>query len=281
MSAAGAASSSGAGTPAPKSSWLTRPIGGSAKQKQKRTAGAPDAPPPSTVEPDQATGGAKQAGPKTPVSPILVGGEPRVSLMPPEVLVGRRAKRMRRSLLWGVLGVVLLVLAAVGGTAALGFRAQLDLAAAQAHTAELLAEQTRFREVRTVQDQVTLVEAAQQVGASTEIDWKDYLQKVQATLPADVTLATVTIDSATPLATYAQPTVPLQGSRVATLTFQASSPTLPVVPTWLKSLATLPGFADATPGSVTLDPTTATYAVDITMHINETAFDRRFDPQEK
>jgi len=279
MSAAGTTSTSSAGTPAPKTSWLTRPIGGSAKRK--RVPGSTEGVPPQAAEPGRTARDVKQSGPKPPVPPIVIGGDPQVSLMPPEVLAGRRGKRMRRSLLWGVLGVVLLVLAAVGGTAVLGFRAQLDLAAAQAQTGSLLAEQTRFREVRTVQDQVTLVEAAQQVGASTEIDWKDYLQKVQATLPADVTLATVTIDSATPLATYAQPTVPLQGSRVATLTFQASSPTLPVVPTWLKSLATLPGFADATPGSVTLDPTTATYAVDITMHINETAFDRRFDPQEK
>lgn len=263
------------GAPPAKTNWLTRPIGGSGKAR------APKGGAKAVREPKAPAGDTQTTAPKLPPSPIVVGGEPRVSLMPPEVLARRKAKGVRRSLLWGVLGVVLIVLAAVAGTAVLGIRAQLDLASAQAQTGELLAEQTKYKEVRTVQDQVTLVEAAQAVGASTEIDWKSYLEKVQATLPADVTVSTVTIDSATPLSTYEQPTTPLLGARVATLTFEAKSPILPVVPTWLNSLATLPGYADATPGSVTLDPTTSTYSVDITMHINETAFDRRFDAQEK
>lgn len=212
---------------------------------------------------------------------LTVGVEPRVSLIPPEVLAGRKAKAVRRSLLWGVLGVVAITIAAIGGTAVLGLQAQLALASAQAQTGELLAEQHQYLEVRKVQDQVALTQAAQQVGASTEIDWKDYLQKVQATLPSDAAMTSVTVDSATPLATYEQPTAPLQGARVATLTFEATSPVLPVVPAWLTSLSTLPGFADATPGSVSLDETTKLYTVTITMHINDAAFDKRFDPKGK
>jgi hypothetical protein len=213
--------------------------------------------------------------------PLEVGAEARASLMPPEILADRKAKGVRRSLLWGVLGVVAFTVVAVGGTAALGLQAQVSLATAQAQTGELLAQQRQFLEVRKVQDQVTLTKAAQQVGASTEIDWKAYLQSVQSTLPSNVSLTSVSVDSATPLAPYEQPTAPLQGSRVATLTFEASSPELPVVPVWLNSLATLPGFADATPGSVSLDETTKLYTVSITMHINQAAFDNRFDPKEK
>ncbi|MFP3466302.1 hypothetical protein [Leifsonia sp. SIMBA_070] len=213
--------------------------------------------------------------------PLEVGAEARASLMPPEILADRKAKGVRRSLVWGVLGVVAFTVVAVGGTAALGLQAQASLADAQAQTGLLLAQQHQYLEVRKVQDQVTLTQAAQQVGASTEIDWKAYLQKVQATLPSDVSMTSVSVDSATPLAAYEQPTAPLQGSRVATLTFEASSPVLPVVPVWLKSLETLPGFADATPGSVSLDETTKLYTVSITMHINQAAFDKRFDPKEK
>lgn len=269
--------------------WLTRPIGRSAGAKPKASKASRETPPPAppaaaataATAPKAAKAAGRPGGSTPPPAPIIVGEPARVSLMPPEVLARRRGKAVRRSLLWAVLGVVLITFAAVGGTAVLGFRAQLELAGAQAETSDLLAQQSQYREVRKVQDQVTLVEAAQQVGASTEIDWKDYLQKVQSTLPADVTLMTVTIDSATPLATYAQPTAPLLGERVATLSFEASSPTLPVVPTWLNALATLPGFADATPGSVTLDQTSGAYTVDITMHINESAFDRRFETRGK
>ena len=212
---------------------------------------------------------------------ITVGGEPRVSLMPPEVIAGRKARGVRRSLLWGVLGVFLITVAAIGGTALLGLSAQIDLAAAQQRTGELLTQQRGYSEVRQVQDKLTMAQAAQQVGASTEIDWKAYLEKVQATLPAGVQLTSVNVDSATPLAAYEQPTAPLQGSRVATLSFEASSPELPVVPVWLESLAKLPGFSDATPGTVSLDETTHHYVVDITMHINQDAFDKRFQPKEK
>jgi hypothetical protein len=101
------------------------------------------------------------------------------------------------------------------------------------------------------------------------------LTLVQATLPINVTLDTVNIDSATPFAPYTQATAPLQGSRIATLSFTAKSSTLPEVPTWLIALATLPGYADATPGSVTRNAT-GTYSVNITMHINQAAFTHRF-----
>jgi hypothetical protein len=206
----------------------------------------------------------------------MIGGEPRVDLLPPEVRAARQGKRMRSSLVFGVIGLAVIVVLATGGTSLLALDAQVQLAAEQGRTGVLLAQQGKFLDVRKVQDQVKLVQAAQQVGVSTEIDWKAYLNSVQATLPANVTIDTVTVDSASPLAIYAQPTAPLQGARVATLTFSAKSPALPQVPVWLDALATLPGFADAVPGTVTLDPTLGVYTVNITMHINEAAFDKRF-----
>lgn len=207
---------------------------------------------------------------------LMIGGEPRVDLLPPEVRAARQGKRMRSSLVFGVIGLAVIVVLATGGTSLLALDAQVQLAAEQGRTGVLLAQQGKFLDVRKVQDQVKLVQAAQQVGVSTEIDWKAYLNSVQATLPANVTIDTVTVDSASPLAIYAQPTAPLQGARVATLTFSAKSPALPQVPVWLDALATLPGFADAVPGTVTLDPTLGVYTVNITMHINEAAFDKRF-----
>jgi hypothetical protein len=207
---------------------------------------------------------------------LIVGGEPRVDLLPPEVRADRRSKHTRSMLGFAVIGLIVVVVAATGGTSLLALDAQVQLAAEQAQTNTLLVQQGKYISVRKVQDQVKLVEAAQQVGASTEIDWKAYLNSVQGTLPANVTITTVMVDSASPLAIFAQPTAPLQGARVATLTFTGSSPTLPQVPVWLDGLATLKGFADAVPGSVVLDTATSKYTVNITMHINEAAFDKRF-----
>lgn len=206
---------------------------------------------------------------------LIIGGEARVDLLPPEVHAERRAKVVRRRL---VLGVLLTLALVAGGTAAASLdalQAQAQLSADQVKGQALLLQQQKYVEVRKVQTEVKLIQAAEQVGTSTEIDWRKYLIAVQSTLPANVTIDTVKIDSATPLAPYAQSTVPLQGVRVATLSFTAKSATLPQVPAWLDALTTLPGFADASPGLVTRDRGGA-YSVNITMHIDQRAFTNRF-----
>jgi len=207
---------------------------------------------------------------------LVIGGEPRVDLLPNEVRKERKAKVVRRRLGLGVVGVLAFVLVGSAATMTLSLQAQTRLVDEQARTADLLVEQSQYIEVRKVQDQVTLVQAAQQVGVSTEIDWKAYLESVQATLPAGVTIDSVTVDSASPLAIYEQPTAPLQGARVATVSFTATSAILPDVPTWLKALAKLPGYADALPSSANLDATTDAYNVNIVMHVNDDAFSQRF-----
>jgi hypothetical protein len=211
---------------------------------------------------------------------LTIGGEPRVDLLPPEVRAQRNAGAVRRRLGFAVIVLLALV---VGGSGAAGIQAvqaQAGLAAEQARTTTLLVQQRKYIQVRSVQDEVGLIQAAQQVGTSTEIDWKKYLSQVQATLPANVTLDTVTIDSASPLTPYVQAAVPLQGVRVATLSFTAKSPTLPEVPAWLNALTALPGYTDASPGSVTLDAT-GIYTVNITMHIDQAAYTNRFSAKGK
>ena len=211
---------------------------------------------------------------------LVIGGESRANLLPPEVLLKRKAKVVRRRLGFVVLIVALLV---IGGTAlvrAQAQQAQANLAIEQANTQSLLMQQRKYVEVRKVQQQVDMIMAAQQVGTSTEINWEQYLTSVQGTLPPNVTIDTINIDSATPFAPYTQATAPLQGARIATLSFTAKSSTLPEVPAWLDALTTLPGYADASPGSVTRNESGA-YSVSITMHINEAAFTNRFAPTGK
>ena len=206
---------------------------------------------------------------------LVLGGESRADLLPPEVLLKRKAKVVRRRLGFVILVIALLV---IGGTAlvrAQAQQAQANLAIEQANTQSLLMQQRKYIEVRKVQQQVDTIIAARQVGTSTEINWEQYLTSVQATLPPNVTIDTINIDSATPFAPYTQATAPLQGARIATLSFTAKSSTLPQVPAWLDALTTLPGYADASPGSVTRNETGA-YSVSITMHINEAAFTNRF-----
>jgi hypothetical protein len=207
---------------------------------------------------------------------LVVGGEPRADLLPPELRLYGKARALRRRLWLGVAALGLLMFLGIGAAALQAMQVQSNLTAEQGKTSALLTEQRKYGTVRTVQQEASLVEAAQQVGTSTEIDWQKYLNAVQATLPANVVLTSVTIEAGSPLQSYAQASVPLQGARVATLSFAATSATLPEVPAWLNSLTGLPGYADASPGSVTRDDTTGVYTVAITMHINEAAFTNRF-----
>jgi hypothetical protein len=206
---------------------------------------------------------------------LVVGGESRVDLLPQELRVKRKGKVIGRRLGFLVVLVAVVVVGLSALVRAQGIQAKSDLSIAQANTQSILLQQRKYGEVSAIQKQVATIQAAQQVGTSTEINWKNYLISVQTTLPPNVTLDSVNIDSATPFASYAQASAPLQGERIATLSFTAISSTLPQVPQWLIALATLPGYADANPGSVNRTEN-GSYSVNITMHINQAAFTNRF-----
>ena len=206
---------------------------------------------------------------------IVIGGESKVDLLPQELRVKRKGKVLRRRLGFLVILVAVLVTGASALVRAQASQAKVDLSIEQSNAQSILLQQRKYGEVKKIQTQAETIQAAQQVGTSTEINWKNYLISVQSTLPPNVSLDSVNIDSATPFATYAQASAPLQGERIATLSFTAISSTLPQVPQWLVALATLPGYSDANPGSVNRTET-GSYSVNITMHINQAAFTNRF-----
>jgi Tfp pilus assembly protein PilN len=206
---------------------------------------------------------------------LVIGGEPRVDLLPPEVRSRKKARRARRRL--GIL-LVIVVLVVVGGvTAASSYAAtaRQALIAAQARTDALLAQQTTYLSVEKLQSDIALVTLARASGASTEINWESYLNQLQALLPADVSIQTVAVDSAPPFEAYAQATAPLQLERVATIKIALTSPNLSSMPTWLAALTALPGYADDSPGSINETPSGGFQMV-LTLHINSGAFSDRF-----
>lgn len=206
---------------------------------------------------------------------LVIGGESKVDLLPQELKVKRKSKVLHRRFGFFVILVFVLVVGASALVHAQAVQAKLDLSIQQSNAQSILLQQRKYGEVQKIQKAADTIQAAQQVGTSTEINWKNYLISVQKTLPPNVTLDSVNIDSATPFASYAQASAPLQGERIATLSFTAISSTLPQVPQWLLALATLPGYADANPGSVSRTEA-GSYSVNITMHINQAAFTHRF-----
>jgi Tfp pilus assembly protein PilN len=209
-------------------------------------------------------------------APLVVGGQPRANLLPPEIILKRKQLKTRRSLRAGVVLVAIVTAAGCAGTFGVASVAQVQLSAAQNQQTALVQEQSRYAEVKAVLTTIDTIAAGQKVGASTEIDWRDYLTKLQATLPSGVVLQSVNVESGTPMSAFSQADGPLQGERVASLSFTALSPGLPSIPDWLRSLEDLPGFVDAIPGSVKQDE--GGYTADVLMHINTAAFSLRFDP---
>jgi Tfp pilus assembly protein PilN len=247
--------------------FLTRPIGGGkpadGDPPRERRRGRP-APHPEDV--------------RRPGS-LAIGGEPRVDLMPPEVRVKRAQLRTRRSLRLGLVAVGAVVVVACGGTVAWSTLAAVNLTAAQSEATGLLQQQSGFSDVKNAIQSIQLIQAGQQVGASTEIDWQAYLDKVAGTLPGGVVIATASIDQATPVEPYKEERVPLQGDHVATLAISTRSADIPPIPAILASMEGLPGFVDVTPSDVSYQQDTQSYVASITLRIDTDAFDGRFQPK--
>ena len=201
---------------------------------------------------------------------VIFGDQPRANLLPPELTAKRHGRMLRHLILAVSAAVVVFMVAWIGAVSLQAGVAQGDLADAEARTNELVLESAKYSQVRSVQAQIDLTTAARRVGAETEIDWRTYLAAVRAIIPSEVSINAVSVDSGSPWEEYAQSAVPLHNPRVATLTLNLTSPTLPTVPQWLTNLKMLPGFADASPGSITRSES-GSYIVDIEININADA----------
>jgi Tfp pilus assembly protein PilN len=211
---------------------------------------------------------------------LVIGGAPRADLLPQEIKNEVRAKAQRRRLFLGAALAVGLVGAVFAFSVFMVVSSAVVLASANERTAVLLTEQTKYAEVRTVETQVATAEAARRIGTSTEIDWEQYLQSVQSTLPDGATTQTLTVASATPLTVFTVPANPLEGSRMAEIVFAVTTPALPDVAVWMDNLAETPGFVDAYPSAIVMNDA-GNYSVGMTMHINEGALANRFPAKDE
>lgn len=205
---------------------------------------------------------------------IVIGGEPRIDFLPPEVKSRNAARKSRRSL--AALVVIVLVACAAGYVFAttLAVQSQAMLAEEQAHTRELLAEQAKYSEVRTVTSATAAVENARIVGSATEVVWADYLAELQASLPAGATIETFTVDSQAAFEAVPEASVPLQHSRVATIAFTVRVSSLPVADALLVSVRELNGYAGAAFSTIGLED--GTYLANGVLLVNSDALAKRF-----
>jgi hypothetical protein len=206
---------------------------------------------------------------------LVIGGEPRVHLLPPQVLARKRGKALRRRLGLGLVGIVILVAAGLGLATISMISSQSALLAAQEQTTSILQQQAKYGEVLKVKADVSSIQSSQKLATAQEIAWQPYIADLQSTLPVGGSITALTAGIDAPFATPPAVTDPLQGPRIASLTVTVMMPQA-TISGWLDSLPKLKGFVDETPNSVTLDPSDSNYTVAVTMHINTGALANRF-----
>ncbi|GAB2465373.1 hypothetical protein HD599_000132 [Conyzicola lurida] len=206
---------------------------------------------------------------------LVLGASPRVNLLPPEVADRKRDASIRRSVVFGIIGAVLISAAGYGFASWKSIETSDKLAVAQEETTSLLAQQNEFAEVRNLAQQKATIDEALIVGASTEIDWKSYYEKIMASLPAGMVLDSFVADSKAPVEGIAAVTAPTQADRDATISFSMETPNFGDVDVWLKSLKTLPGYVDATASGIALD-LNGFYVASVTLNISSGAYSNRY-----
>ncbi len=206
---------------------------------------------------------------------VSIGGDPWIDLMPAEVRAERRLRRARYGQTFGLILIIVAIFVASELLNQATLRVQHHLALEKSENEQLLNRKTSLVDVHKINSEIDTLYLGQRVGMTTEINWKTYLDAVQATLPKGVNIERINIEAQTPLEPFPQSNVPQEGSRVATLRLVATSPTLPQISVWLSAIASLPGYSDASPDSVIANEL-GIYTVSIAIHINNTAFTNRF-----
>ena len=200
----------------------------------------------------------------------LKAGWPTVSLLPTEVRGEAHQRSTRRYLIAGVGAVLILVAGAVAAANGVAASSHERLEAQSATLTGLQTRVGKFADVRKLQSQIDLAEAAQRVGSSTAIDWQARLDEIETLMPQGFTVTSVTADSATPTTDYAQSDSPLEGTRVSTLTLTATSSSIAELPMWLRALPGVDDVADVSPVVTGADD--SGYTVVLTIHLNEKAY---------
>ncbi len=207
---------------------------------------------------------------------------PRVNLLPPEVYGAQAMGRLKRTLALSLVGVLLV---SAGGYAAFSFALSAQksaLADAESETIRLTQAQADYSEVPTVLNRLGQLQAARELGMSTETMWADYLGYVFAVLPGGTQLASMKVEGATPMLSPAVPTDSLAPESVSRLDLTAVSDTIPNVADWQDRLATIPGFADprVTVATAGADPDTQAprYEIAVSVLVTDEAYANRYLP---
>ena len=215
-------------------------------------------------------------GPAQKKSTLVLGGVPRVDLLPVEVRRRQQSVRLRRRLATGVAAVALVVAVGFGGAVALALQADARLAAERQRTNDLIAEQAAYAEVLDVNRRIHLIQAARAIGTSTELLWKRILDEYRSALPDGATITNARLTGRAPWEPEPTPAGPLRRASVAQVAITAATDEVPDATAWLRRIAELPTIADASLN--TIASVDGVWTTTVTFNVNTEGLAGRFPP---
>jgi hypothetical protein len=157
-----------------------------------------------------------------PLAGLVLGGEPRVNLIPPEVGERARRRRTRSYLVVAVVAAVALVLAAYAAATVRSLAVHQILEAEKTRTTQLLEQRAAYADTIAVTQAVGIIELTREQATSTEVIWADILDKITAQLGTS-TYAEWSAQAPAPWVAPLATSTPLAKPLVATMTLTVRS----------------------------------------------------------
>ncbi len=167
---------------------------------------------------------------------------PKVNLLPPEILEGRRFRTVQTRLAAVVVGVVV---AGLGATVWAHYQvrgAESELALATAQTTALQQEAATYAEVPLVLAQVDAAEAARETAMGTDVLWYRFLDELALATPAKVDLADLDVTMATGGTVASGNADPLSDTSLGEVVVNGTTTSMPDVAGWLTSVGSVHGL---------------------------------------
>ena len=209
------------------------------------------------------------------MSPAALPAQPAIrypavfaNLMPEEVIIGRRARKLRQQILVA-LGVLVVLLAAWFGYSVLQTsNTKSDLASANRTTADLQAQQLKFAPLLLAQQQSATITSKLSSIMRSDVPWAKLLDGLRRAAPKGVNVGSI---SASLVSTGSQSTSSTGGGldvlnnsgkgAIGTLTMSGSASDKSSVATYVEALPGVTGVAAAFPESVQGAGTSYTWTI--------------------
>jgi Tfp pilus assembly protein PilN len=171
---------------------------------------------------------------------------PRVDLLPTEIVVARRFRRVQNGLSGLVVLSVLIVVCLFVLASQDASKAHKSLAAEQATDQTLQAQTVQYAEVPRINDEVAAADADLSTATAQEVRWSFYLNDLSLRIPSGVWLTDMTMGQDVGADVNAAPPEPgtfaALPDRIGEITFTGKALSHDDVARWLESLAKQKGY---------------------------------------